>query len=109
MKMNELWRYVKTWRNLGNLMLSEKSKSQRTAYGTILFLQNTNFPGGSVGKDSAYNAGDLGLIPRLGRSPGEGNGSSLQYSCLGNPMDRGAWQVTLLRVATVRHGLVLSF
>ena len=40
---------------------------------------------------SAYNAGDLGLISRLGRSPGEGNGNPLQYSCLENPMDRGAW------------------
>ena len=46
---------------------------------------------GSVGKESACNAGDLGLIPGLGRSPGEGNGNSLQYSCLENSMDRGAW------------------
>ena len=45
------------------------------------------FPGGSDGKEPAYNAGDLGLIPRLGRSPGEGNGNPLQYSYL---MDRGA-------------------
>ena len=43
------------------------------------------------GKVPAYNAGDLGSIPGLGRSPGEGNGNSLQYSCLENPMDRGAW------------------
>ena len=47
--------------------------------------------GGSDGKTSAYNAGDLGLIPGLGRSPGEGNGNPLQYSCLENFMDRGAW------------------
>ena len=47
----------------------------------------TGFPGGSVGKDSACNAGDLGLIPRLGRYPGEGKGYSLQYSGLENPMD----------------------
>ena len=46
---------------------------------------------GSAGKVSAYNAGDLGSIPGLGRSCGEGNGSPLQYSCLENPMDRGAW------------------
>ena len=45
------------------------------------------FPGGSEGKASAYNAGDLGSIPRSGRSPGEGNGTPLQYSCLENPMD----------------------
>ena len=45
------------------------------------------FPGGSVGKVSAYNVGDLGSIPRSGRSPGEGNGNPLQYPCLENPMD----------------------
>ena len=49
------------------------------------------FPGGSEVKESASNAGDSGSIPGSGRSPGEGNGSPLQYSCLGNPMDRGAW------------------
>ena len=49
------------------------------------------FPGGSDGKASAYNAGDLGSIPGLGRSLGEGHGNPLQYSCLENPMDRGAW------------------
>ena len=51
-----------------------------------------NFPGGSDGKGSACNAGDLGLILWSGRSPGEGNGYSLQYSCLENPMDRGVWR-----------------
>ena len=50
-----------------------------------------NFPGGSVGKASAYNVGDLGLIPGSGRSPGEGNGNPLRYSCLENPMDWEAW------------------
>ena len=49
------------------------------------------FPGGSDSKASAYNAGDPGSIAGLGRSPGEGNGNSLQYSCLENPMDGGAW------------------
>ena len=48
------------------------------------------FPGGSDGKESACNSGDLGLISGLGRSPGEGNGYPLQYSCLENSMDRGA-------------------
>ena len=47
------------------------------------------FPGGSDSKASAYNAGDLGSIPGLGRTPGEGNGNLLQYSCLENPMDKG--------------------
>ena len=49
------------------------------------------FPSGSDGKASAYNARDPGSIPGLGRSPGEGNGNPLQYSCLENPMDEGAW------------------
>ena len=49
-------------------------------------------------KNLPANAGDEGLIPRLGRFPGEGNGNPLQYSCLGNPKDRGAWQTTV-------HGL----
>ena len=61
------------------------------------------FPGGSVVKNPLpmhrvknlpANAGDVGSIPGSGRSPGEGNGNPLQYSCLGNPMDRGAWQAT---------------
>ena len=50
-----------------------------------------DFPGGSEVKASAWNAGDLGSIPGLGRSPGEGNGDPLQYSCLENPMEGGAW------------------
>ena len=51
----------------------------------------SNYSGGSVGKASAYNAGDLGSIPGSGRSPGEGNGNPRQYSCLENPMDGRAW------------------
>ena len=51
-----------------------------------------HFPGGSDGKETACNAGDPGLIPGLGRSLGEGNGSPLQYSCMENSMERGAWQ-----------------
>ena len=51
--------------------------------------------------ESAYSAGDPGLIPGLGRSPGEGNGNPLQYFCLENPMDRGAWQATV-------HGVTKS-
>ena len=55
-------------------------------------LHSTGFPGGSDGKEPACNAGALGLIPGLGRYPGEGNGNPLQYSCLENPVDRGAGQ-----------------
>ena len=53
------------------------------------------FPGGSDGNESGRSAIALGLIPGLGRSPGEGNGNPLQYSSLENPMDRGAWQATV--------------
>ena len=56
-----------------------------------LDLLYEDFPGGSDGKASVYNAGDRGSIPGSGRSPGEGNGNPLQYYCLENPMDRGAW------------------
>ena len=57
------------------------------------------FPGGSDSKESALNAGNLGSLPALGRSPGEGIGNPLQYSCLGNPMGRGAWKATVHGVA----------
>ena len=60
------------------------------AFG-IAQLFGISFPGGSDGKASACNAGDLGSIPGSGRSPGEGNGNPLQHSCLENPMDGGAW------------------
>ena len=55
------------------------------------FVAHTGFPGGSDGKEPACNGGDLCSIPGLGRSPGEGNGKLLQYSCVENPMDGGAW------------------
>ena len=59
------------------------------------------FPGGSDGKESAYNVGDLGSIPGFGRAPGEGNSYPLQYTCLENSLDRGAWQATV-------HGVTKS-
>ena len=64
---------------------------RRDRLPTPVFL---DFPDGSAGKESAYNAGDLGLIPGLGRLPGEGNGYPLQYSGLENSRDREAWQTT---------------
>ena len=69
--------------NVGKQMvMSKESKVLGSGLG---------FPGGSEGKASACNSGDLGLIPGSGRSPGEGNGNLLQYSCLENPMDRETW------------------
>ena len=61
--------------------------------------QYEGFPGDSDGKASAYNVGDLGLIPVSGRSTGEGNGTPLQYSCLENPMDGEAWKTRVHGVA----------
>ena len=71
-------------------------------------IANSGFPGGSVVKNLPVNAGDTVLIPGSGRAPslGEGNGYPLQYSCLGNPMDRGAWRDTVHGVARVRRDLV---
>ena len=64
--------------------------------------ETTTVPWQLSGKESACSvgaSGEVGLIPGSGRSPGEGNGTSLQYSCLENPMDRGAWRATVHRVA----------
>ena len=67
--------------------------------GKSLFIKIFSIPGGSDGKESACNVGDLGSIPGLGRSPGEGNSYPLQYSGLENSMDRGAWQAIVQGVA----------
>ena len=70
-----------------------------------VFYMLTGSPGGSDGKESARSAGDLGLIPRSGRSPGEGNGYPLHYSDLENSVDRGAWRPTDHGVAKSRTRL----
>ena len=62
-------------------------------------MLNVGFPGSSMVKNPSANAGDMSLIPGLGRSPRGGNGNLLQYSCLENPIDRGAWWVTVHGVA----------
>ena len=66
---------------------------------------DVGFPCSLVGKESACTAGDPDSIPGLGRFPGEGNSNPLQYSCLENPMDRGAWQATVYGIARVGHDL----
>ena len=68
-------------------------------------IRTLGFPGGSVVKNLPANAGEGGSIPGLGRSPRKGNGNSPQYSCLGNPMDRGVRQATVHGVAGSRTGL----
>ena len=87
---NENRWYLTSWRLSSQILLS---------IFPYLFLDIhtyiKGFPSGSDGKESAYNEGDLGPIPGLGRSPGEGNGNSLYYFCQKNPMDRGAWRATV--------------
>ena len=71
-----------------------------------MYLKLTRgFPDGSDGKESSCNARDLGLVPKSGRSPGEGSGYQLQYSCLENSIDRGAWLATVHGVAKSRTRL----
>ena len=74
---------------------SSGGHGHKQGLGTDLEEGNNGFPGGSVVKNPPANAGDSGSIPGSGRYPGEGNGNPLQYSCLRNPMDRGAWQATI--------------
>ena len=81
--------------------ISSVVSQSRTRLGNFHF----DFPDGSDGKESASNAGDLGLIPGLGRSPGGGNGNPLQYSCLENPLDGEAWQATVHGVRRSQTGL----
>ena len=76
------------------------AKGFKTYWGKEKILRS--FPGGSAGKESACNVGDPGLVPGLERSTGKGTGNPLQYSCLENPMDRGAWQ-------TAVHGVTKSW
>ena len=76
---------------------------------TLLFpwtQEKYSFPWWLSSKESACNAGGVGSIPGLQRSLGEENGNPLQYSCLGNPMDRGAWQATVHGVTRIGHGRV---
>ena len=71
--------------------MTGKAKSEEQGQYLII---SADFPGGSACKPSAYNAEDPGSIPGSGRSPGEGDGNALHYSCLENPMGGGAWQAT---------------
>ena len=90
------WSWLETFPMVSKLQLLRLYKAK----------SRTEIPHRSVGKESAYNAGDLGSIPELGRSPEEGNNNPLQFSCLENPMDRGIWWATVQGVTRVGHNLV---
>ena len=87
---------------LGSLISKLKVTEQDTIFSFTLSVSWV-FLGGSDSKESACNAGDLGSIPGLGKSPGEGNGNPLQYCYLENAMDRGAWQATVQGSKKVGH------
>ena len=82
-------------------VLSRKDKTENIYEGIRL-------PWWLSGKEPAYQAGNSGSIPGSGRSPGEGNGNPLQYSCLGNTMNRGTWQATVHEVATKQQHEVMD-
>ena len=90
-QINSLETWIEKMQERFNKDLEEIKKSQ--------YIMNRGFPCSSVGKESACSAGDPGLIPGLGRSPGEGNGNPLQYPCLENLMDRGTWWIAVHGVA----------
>ena len=83
----ELWMKVHTVHVAANKTNPKRKKSKKAKWLSEEALQIAGIPGGSEVKASARNAGDTGSIPELGRSPGEGNGNPLQYSCLENPME----------------------
>ena len=84
-----MWLCVETW---------SPSRQEKEGWIYLGYSKVWAFPDGSAGKESACKAGDVGLIHGSGRSPGEGNSNPLQYSCLENPVDKGACQATVYRV-----------
>ena len=88
--------YIK---NNCNQQFGQPKRSRSFKFCFVKVSSGKDFPSGSDGEESACNAGDLDSIPGSERSPGEGNSNPLQYSCLENPMDRGAWWATVHGVA----------
>ena len=94
MSLSELWELVMD-REVWHAVIHGVTKSRTWLSDWTDWWWVGGFPDGSVGKESGCNAGDTGLIPGLGRSPGGGNGNPLQYSWLENPTDRGSWRATV--------------
>ena len=90
--------YAYHLQNFPSVEMENLCEGQRWSLASRLSGVIMGFPGDTDTKESACNARNLGSIPGLGRSPGEGNGNPLQYSCLENPMDRGAWRATVHEV-----------
>ena len=98
MFVSTLFTIVKTWKNPKCPLTEEWMKMWLLPISVFILYNGMDFPGSSDGKESACNAGDLGLISGSGKLPGGGNGNPLQYTCLENPMDRGAWLATIYGV-----------
>ena len=98
MFVSTLFTIVKTWKNPKCPMTEEWMKMWLLPISVSILYNGMGFPGSSDGKESACNAGDLGLISGSGKLPRGGNGNPLQYTCLENPMDRGAWLATIYGV-----------
>ena len=104
------WQYLillgknKATSNHGMILRTNLRKVSQSQHYWFLRLDKSHkdFPGGLVVKNLPANAGDASLVPQSGRSPGGRNGKPVQSSCLGNPMDRGAWQSTVQGVATAK-------
>ena len=102
------WSFVYTLPFCLHLASHPVSGNHGSVFQNIIKMEPYNkrgFPGGSIGKESACSEGGSGSIPESGRSTGGGDGNPLQYPCLGNPMDRGAWQATDHGITRVEHDL----
>ena len=100
MNLSKLWKLVmdrEARRSAVHGVAKSQTRLSNWTESVKLFTEH-NVSGGPVVKNPPANTGDMGSIPGSGRSPGEGNGNPLQYSCQGHPMDRGAWQATVHRV-----------